>query len=83
MVRAGMAQDGDSVVPFTMWVFAVPSTLLLQKEDNISLWCSSTSVSEGLVSEVLVEGRRPARYFLYVCASLRLLVRTKIFNCPS
>lgn len=44
MVRAGMAQDGDSVVPFTMWVFAVPSTMLLQNQDNISLWCSSTSV---------------------------------------
>lgn len=44
MVRAGMAQDGDSVVPFTMWVFALPSTKLLQKQANISLRCSSTSV---------------------------------------
>lgn len=37
MVRAGTAQDGDSVVPFTMWVFALPSTMLLQKQANISL----------------------------------------------
>lgn len=44
MVRAGMAQDGDSVVPFIMWVLALPSMMLLQKQANISLWCSSTSV---------------------------------------
>lgn len=44
MVRAGMAQDGDSVVPFTIWVFALSSMMLLQKQANISLWCSSASV---------------------------------------
>lgn len=37
MVGAGMAQNGDSVVPFTMWVFAFPSMMLLQKQANISL----------------------------------------------
>lgn len=44
-VRAGMAQDRESVVPFPMWVFALPSMKLLQKQENISLWCNSTSVS--------------------------------------
>ena len=31
------------------------------------LWC----VSQGLILEVLLKGRRPTRYFLHVCASLK------------
>lgn len=71
MVRAGMAQDGDSVVPFTMWVFAVPSTMLLQKQDNISLWCSSTSVCIRRAHFSSVGGRQETcKIFpVYLCQS--------------
>lgn len=84
MVRAETSQDDDSVVPPTMWFFAVPSTMLLQKWKTFPYSAEiMRCVSQGLILEVLLESRGPARYFLHVCASLKLLARTKIFDCGS
>lgn len=44
MVIAETSQDGDSVVPPTV-DFVVPPSMLLQKWDNIFLWCKNTVVS--------------------------------------
>lgn len=42
MVRAELSQDGDSVMPPSMWLSTVPSTMLLQNWDNVSLQCRNT-----------------------------------------
>lgn len=42
MVRVESSQDGDSVMSLSMWRFAVPSTMLLQNWDNVSLQCRNT-----------------------------------------
>ena len=44
MVRAETSQDGDSVVPPTVWFFAVRFAMLLQKWDNVSLQCRNAAV---------------------------------------